>query len=95
MAWLQWSPLNGYTSLLWLLGSWAALRFSWKGLLIGLAGAALNQVLLRLLLPRNTRETPRAETPEVTPLETPGAPLEQEPQELEHVALGPAFDAQS
>ncbi len=84
MAWLQWSPLNAYTSLLWLLGPWIALRFSWKGLIIGLAGVALNQVLLRLLLPRK----PEA----ILPIEEPSpdivqAPTEQGPQELEHVAL--------
>jgi methyl-accepting chemotaxis protein len=87
MAWLQWSPLNAYTSLLWLLAPWLALRLSWKGLVLGVAGVILNLAVLRFLLrrePAQERSCPGDDTLKELPTDETSV---LESQDLKHVAL--------
>ena len=78
------SPIHATTSLLWVLGPWIALRFSWRGLAIGGVGAALNLGLLWFFRPRAGTESSPVQGiagEEMAPA------LAPEPQELEQVAL--------
>jgi methyl-accepting chemotaxis protein len=85
MAVSRCSSLQASTALLWVLVPWVALGFSWRGLVLGLAGAVLNLVLLwglqqRPEAPPEARVATAPEEPDVP------APATA-PRELEQVAL--------